>query len=81
IAFKRSLAGRRAELKRAFDEAKAAIGKAAEAVAKDNAAGRQVIPEIAYADIKAGKVSDATRQAVRKTGCAVVRGVFPASQA
>jgi hypothetical protein len=81
IAFKRSLAGRRAELKRAFDQTKAAIGKAAEAVAKDNAAGRQVIPEIAYSDIKAGKVSDATRQAVRKTGCAVVRGVFPASQA
>ena len=41
------------------------------------AAGRSVIPEIAYADIAAGKVSDATRAEIRKTGCAIVRGVFP----
>jgi hypothetical protein len=40
-----------------------------------------VVPEIAYADIAASKVSEATRQAIRQTGCAVVRGVFPAVQA
>ena len=45
------------------------------------AAGRPVVPEIDYRHIKDGHVSDATRAAIRKTGCAVVRGVFPASVA
>ena len=39
------------------------------------------MPEVDYRHIKDGHVSDATRAAIRKTGCVVVRGVFPASVA
>jgi hypothetical protein len=81
VAFKRSMAGRKAELKKAFGEVRDHMSRAADKIKADTAAGRPVVPEIAYADIAAGKVSDATRQAIRKTGCAVIRGVFPASQA
>jgi len=45
------------------------------------AAGRPDHPELSYQQIKDGKVSDATRAAIHRTGCAVVRGVFPATQA
>jgi len=81
VAFKRKMAPRRAELKRAFDDVKAFVMRAAEQVHEDQAAGRAVVPELDYKDIAAGKVSDATKKAIRERGCVVVRGVFPASQA
>ena len=39
-------------------------------------AGRPVIPEVAFADVKDGTVSEAARDAIRRRGCAIVRGVF-----
>ncbi|MEQ8699985.1 MAG: DUF1479 family protein [Bauldia litoralis] len=81
IAFKQQMAPRRADLKRAFAEVRDHVARAAEAIQADQAAGRQVIPEVAYADIAAGTVSDDTRQAIRRTGCAIVRGVYPEEQA
>jgi len=49
---------------------------------RDNAAnGRPNIPEIRYEDVQSGSVSDADIRAVRKTGTAIVRGVFPKTQA
>ena len=81
VAFKRALAPRRAALWRAFSEVRDHVRRAADAIRDDMAAGRPVIPEIDYRDIRGGSVSEQTRQAVRRTGCAVVRGVFPASVA
>ena len=81
IAFKKKMAPRREALKRAFDDVRNHVARAAEKVRADNDAGRPTVPELAYRDIKDGKVSDATRAAIRRTGCAVVRGVFPAAQA
>ena len=81
VAFKRAMAPRRDELKRAFGEVKDHMSRAADEIRASQAAGRAVVPEIDYADIRAGNVSDALKTAVRKTGCAVVRGVFPAAQA
>ena len=78
-AFKRSLAPRRAELQLAFVEAKDHIARAVDAILADAAAGRPVVPEVDYRHINDGLVSDATRAAIRKTGCVVVRGVFPES--
>ncbi len=80
-AFKRSLAPRAPELKRAFAEVRDHIARAADAIQADRAAGRSVIPEVAYADIAAGTVGDDTRAAIRATGCAIVRGVYPQAQA
>ena len=81
VAFKRAMAPRRAALKRAYDEVKAGVSRAAERIRTDAAAGRQVVPEVDYATIRDGRVSEETRQAIRRTGTAVVRGVFPARQA
>ena len=77
VAFKRSLAPRRDDLKRAYADVREHIRRAADKVREDVAAGRTVVPEIEYRDIRDSNVQEATRQAIRKTGCAVVRGVFP----
>ena len=81
VAFKKQMAPRRDALKRAFNESKDAVTRAADRIQADTAAGRSPIPELDYTTVRDGKVSDETRAAIRRTGCAVVRGVFPASQA
>jgi hypothetical protein len=81
VAFKKAMAPRREALKRAYGEVKDAVSRAADAIRSDTAAGRPTIPELSYQQIKDGKVSDATRAAIHRTGCAVVRGVFSATQA
>ena len=48
---------------------------------RTSAAGRPVVPRSTTATSSDGNVSDATRAAIRETGCAVVRGVFPAAVA
>ena len=81
VAFKRSLAPRREVLTRAFGEVTDHVRRAADAIRTDAEAGRPVVPEIAYGDIRDGKVPDAITAAIRKTGCAVARGVFPSQVA
>jgi len=81
IAFKRKLAPRREALKHAYAEAKDYVKRAVDIVLRETAAVRAVVPELDYADIKNNTVPEAIRQSIRKTGCAVVRGVFPASVA
>lgn len=81
VSFKRQLAPRRTELKRAFAEVREHVARAVERIRDDDARGRPTIPELAYADIAAGKVSDITRGAIRTSGVAIVRGVFPAALA
>ena len=78
VAFKRSLAPRREALRRAWGEVKDHVRRAADAICADSACGRPVVPEIDFCDISSGAVSEDTRQAIRTTGCAVVRSVFPA---
>jgi hypothetical protein len=55
------------------------VSRAADAIRKDAAAGRPVVPEVDYRAIRSGSVSEGMCQAIRRAGCAVVRGVFPAS--
>ncbi len=81
VAFKRKMKPRHDVLKRAYDDVRGYVMKAADKIRTDNAAGRSTIPELNYRDIKDGKISDATKKAIRLSGCAIVRGVFPASQA
>ena len=81
VAFKKKMAPRRDALKRAYAEVRDSISRAADRIRADNAAGRPTIPELNYLDVKDGKISDAAKAAIRKSGCAVVRGVFPAAQA
>ena len=81
VAFKRSLAPRREALKRAYADVTDHVRRAVETILSDVAAQRDVVPEVDYADIRSGNVPAASRRAIRKAGCAVVRGVFPASLA
>ena len=77
VAFKRSLAPRRHDIERAYHDVRDHVRRAADAVQANVAAGRPVIPEVAYRDISDGRVPDRTRAGIRMTGCVVVRGVFP----
>jgi hypothetical protein len=80
-AFKRKLAPRREVLKRAYEGVRDNVRRAVDIVLREVAAGRAVVPELNYADIRNHTVPEAIRQSIRKTGCAVVRGVFPADLA
>jgi Gig2-like len=77
VRFKRSLAPRRGSLASAFDEVKEHVSRAAASIRARAAAGQPVIPELDYHDIRAGSITDESRQAIRETGCTIVRGVFP----
>jgi len=81
VAFKRSLAPARGDLRRAFLEVTEHVRRAADRLLSDSAAGRAVVPEVEYRHIKDRRVTDETRAAIRRTGCVVVRGVFPESVA
>jgi hypothetical protein len=81
IAFKRKLAPRRDALKRAYADAKDYVRRAADIILSQVAAGRAVVPELEYRDIRNNAVPEAIRQSIRSTGCAVVRGVFPSDLA
>jgi uncharacterized protein DUF1479 len=81
VAFKRKLAPNRDALTRAYADVKGHINRAVERIARDVDAGRSVVPELEYRDIQAGTVSEAVRRSIRSSGCAVIRGVFPASVA
>ena len=38
------------------------------------------VPELAYADVAAGRVSDAQRERIKRRGCAVIRGLYDPKQ-
>src|SRR5258708_15920871 len=81
IAFKRKLAPRRDALKRAYADVRDHVTRAVDTIRKEVAAGRAVVPELTYSDIRNNSVPESLRQSIRKTGCTVVRGVFPADLA
>ena len=81
IAFKRKLAPRREALQRAYASVKDHISRAVDIIRNEVAAGHPVVPELDYRDIRNNTVPEALRQSIRKTGCTVVRGVFPADLA
>lgn len=79
VVLKRSLNPRREAIRRAFSEVKDYVRSGDDAIRDNTAAGRAVIPEIAFRDIQQGSVSEAARHAALETGRAVVRGVFEES--
>ena len=81
IAFKRKLAPRREVLNRAYEDVRDYVKRAVDIVLREVAAGRAVVPELNYPDIRNDTVPEAIRQSIRNTGCAVVRGVFRADVA
>ncbi len=53
------------------------VDEISELSAKD----QPVVPELAWKDIKDGAVADRTLDNIRRCGCVVIRGVYPAQQA
>ena len=66
VAFKRQMAPRRSALHKAFGEVADHVKREADRIQADAAAGRQVVPEVPYVDIRDGKVSEATKAAIRR---------------
>jgi hypothetical protein len=77
IAFKRKLAPRREAWKRAYADVRDHVKRAADIILRDVDAGRAVVPELDYRDIRNNTVPDAIRQLIRNTGCAVVAECSP----
>ena len=71
----------RARLGSSFDTVFAEVEAAIRTEVAEVAAAGTGWPEVRYADIAAGTVPAETRQAIRRTGVAVVRGTFPRAQA
>lgn len=65
----------------AFAQAEAAMRAEVAEVAAQRERGEQVWPEVRFADIAAGTVPAETVEAVRRRGCAVVKGTFARERA
>jgi hypothetical protein len=78
---KRELRAQIGDVQAVFDKLS---DKIATRVAEINALknkGESVWPEIPFADVKNGAITDAQREAVKRRGCAVIKGHFPREQA
>jgi hypothetical protein len=71
------LAGRYARLTEALQDEVAAVRAE---TAAGGGGGGGAVPEIAYADVAAGRVNEATKARVRRRGCVVIRGVYDPAQ-
>ncbi len=80
-ATKRQLKAQLPDAKRVFAAVEDEMRREAEAIADARERGQPVIPVLPYADIRDGKVSAETHEAIRQRGAAVVRDVFTRHQA
>lgn len=71
----------RHDVKVAFASVRDGMRAEVETIRDEAAQGKAVIPEIDFAAVKAGTVTEAQRAAIRRRGVTVIRGVFSRSQA
>ncbi|WP_282609050.1 YbiU family protein [Pelagibius sp. Alg239-R121] len=76
VEAKRQLRRDKDRLRTAFHELDDAMKAEADKIQATVAAGRPCIPELDYAAIRNGAVSDDTRAEIRQRGAVVIRGVF-----
>lgn len=69
------------DVQQVFDTLSAKIETRVAEIDALKAQGLPVWPEVSYSDIAAGTVSDATRNEIKRRGCAVIKGHFPREQA
>src|SRR4051794_1882816 len=80
-ALKRDLRAKLPDLKKVMAEVEDFTRREVDEIASARAAGRNIVPVLDFKDVETGNVSDATKNEVRRRGVAVVRGVYPNSQA
>jgi uncharacterized protein DUF1479 len=69
------------DVARALAEVESALHMEVAAVVAEREAGRDLFPVVRFADIAAGAVPEDTVAAIRRRGCAVVKGTFPRARA
>ncbi|HEX3760408.1 MAG TPA: YbiU family protein [Kofleriaceae bacterium] len=79
VAAQRQLRREVPDLEGRFRRTSEALREEVAAVRAEQAAGGAV-PELAYADVAAGRVSEAQRARIKRRGCVVIRGVFDPDQ-
>ena len=67
----------RRDVKTVFAEVRNEIRRDVDAIRDEAAQGRSSIPELDFKAIQSGEVPPATTEAIRRTGTAIIRGVFP----
>ena len=80
-ATKRELRTQISEVKKVFAEVEEHVRREVDEIVGACQRGRPLIPSIEFAAIRAGTVSDAVKEEVRRRGAVVVRGVFSRDQA
>ncbi|MDR5753243.1 MULTISPECIES: DUF1479 domain-containing protein [unclassified Caballeronia] len=80
-AVKRQLRAALPNYKEVFGQVEAEIERKVAVIVKERARGESVIPEIRFADIAGGRVSDEQIARVKERGACVVRGVFSPERA
>jgi hypothetical protein len=69
------------DVKRAFADIRDGIRRDVDLIRENAANGVSNIPEVDFAKLQSGAVSDATIAAIQQTGTVIIRGVFRRSQA
>lgn len=78
---KRELRAQIGDVQTVFDRLHAKIADRVAEIAALKKSGDPVWPVIPFADVKNGTLSEAQRAAVKRRGCAVIKGHFPREQA
>ncbi|RKR65292.1 uncharacterized protein DUF1479 [Yokenella regensburgei] len=78
---KQTLRRRIGDVQAVFDKLSARIESRLAEIDALKAKGGTVWPEIDYRDLAQGKVSEAQHEAIKRRGCAVIKGHFPREQA
>ncbi|WP_288821364.1 DUF1479 domain-containing protein [uncultured Leclercia sp.] len=78
---KRELRAQIGDVQAVFDRLHAKIADRVAEIAALKKSGDPVWPVIPFADVKNGTLSEAQRAAVKRCGCAVIKGHFPREQA
>lgn len=69
------------DYRQVFEQVDAEIRRKVEVIARERERGEPVIPEVQYADVAAGRVSEQAIAAIKERGACVVRGVFSPERA
>ncbi|MTH47658.1 DUF1479 domain-containing protein [Intestinirhabdus alba] len=78
---KRALRAQMGDVQAIFDPLNAAIAARVAEINALKAQGDAVWPVLEYADIAAGRITPRQREAIRRRGCAVIKGHFPRQRA
>ncbi len=78
---KADLQARGGDFKQAFTAMSASLRAEIDEIKNQRDAGQSVIPEIDFATLQAGSISEASKHLIRKRGCVVIRNTFPTTLA